>query len=82
MALAWSPDGRYLASAGVDTNILVWDIATKVMVGQFKGHNDTVHTLAFSRDGEVLASGNFAHLCKKFKIWLLTSLYLSSIGMI
>ena len=57
MCIAWSPDGRYLASSGVDSDILVWDIATKVMVGQLKGHTGTVHTLAFSRDGEVLASG-------------------------
>ena len=60
MALAWSPDGRYLASAGIDNDVLIWDIASKVLIGQFKGHTAAVHTLAFSRDGEVLASGSYS----------------------
>lgn len=55
--LTWSPDGKYLASGGIDKQVLVWDIPNKVLIAEFADHGSMVCALAFSRDGEVLASG-------------------------
>src|SRR6185503_20332139 len=64
LSLAFSPDGRTLASTGFDgaglTNgtITLWDLATGQPLRQtLNGHTDKVRALAFSPDGLVLASG-------------------------
>jgi WD40 repeat protein len=36
--LAYSPDGRHLASAGADGRIYVWDTATRRLVRRLEGH--------------------------------------------
>jgi WD40 repeat protein len=55
-ALAWSPDGRLLASAGDDTHILLWDAATGACATKLKGHQNTVRALAFGPAGATLLS--------------------------
>ena len=45
---------------GVDGTILLWDIFTGELLGQLKGHKDTIYSLAYSRDGTCLASGGCA----------------------
>jgi WD40 repeat protein len=57
-ALAWSPDGRLLASAGDDTRILLWDPATGDCEAELTGHRSRVRGLAFSPDGATLLSGS------------------------
>src|SRR5207244_3937708 len=57
MAVAFSPDGRLLASAGVDPRASLWEVATGREVRRFNGHTGWVQALAFSPDGRVLASG-------------------------
>src|SRR5262249_44488482 len=49
-ALALSPDGKLIATAGRDKNrdIHLWDAATGKVVGVLKGHTEDVLTLAFS----------------------------------
>jgi WD40 repeat protein/uncharacterized caspase-like protein len=56
-ALAISPDGRVLASAGLDYDIKLWDIVTGKELNTLYGHKAAVWSLAFSPDGRVLASG-------------------------
>jgi len=55
-AVAFSPDGRLLASAGEDKAVRLWHLATGQNVGILTGHTDVVRGVAFSPDGKLLAS--------------------------
>jgi WD40 repeat protein len=52
---AWSPDSRVLA-VGTD-NIKLWELATLNSRRDFEGHEGAVRAMAFSPDGQLLASG-------------------------
>lgn len=54
----FSPDGRYLAAAGVDSLVLVWDLTTGGRPRTLAGHEGPVWNLAFSPDGSRLASAS------------------------
>lgn len=66
-ALAFSPCGRYLASGaswhrgmGIkQVAIRLWDVASGENLVTFRGHPTDVQALAFSPDGELLASGSY-----------------------
>lgn len=53
-----SPCGRYIASAGDDLAVLVWDIASGRVCRVFKGHRKPVHSVDFSTCGRFLASAS------------------------
>lgn len=57
-ALAWSPDGRQIASGSYDTTIRVWDATTGRTTMTFVGHQASVRSVAWSPDGRFLASGS------------------------
>src|SRR5579862_8017823 len=51
-ALVFSPNGKWLASAGADKVICVWDVATGKALFRLKGHRDAVRCLAFVPTGD------------------------------
>ena len=56
LCLAFSPDGRHLASAGFDFVVRVWEATTGKEVQALKDHDWPIHGVAFSPDGRHLAS--------------------------
>ena len=43
---------------GADHNVHIWDLSNGTLVSRLSKHTDSVISLAFSREGNVLASGN------------------------
>jgi len=54
-SVAFSPDGKWVASAGGNSGIHLWEVATGRLVRRFGPH--TARTLAFAPDGTTLSSG-------------------------
>ncbi|MBE9088845.1 serine/threonine protein kinase [Microcystis aeruginosa LEGE 11464] len=65
-SLAYSPDGRYLASGSCDNTIKIWEVATGKELRTLTGHSGSVYSVVYSPDGRYLASGNDD---KTIKIW-------------
>ncbi|MFY9553390.1 MAG: caspase family protein, partial [Blastocatellia bacterium] len=57
-ALAFSRDGRMLASGGSDSTIKLWDLSSGREVRTLKGHSGSIAALDFSGDGRFVVSGS------------------------
>ena len=58
MAVAYSPAGRLLASAGYDGTIRLWEPTTGRLVRALVGQEDVVDAIAWSPDGKMLLAGS------------------------
>jgi serine/threonine protein kinase len=59
LSVAFSPDGRTLASGSRDNTIKLWDVNSGQLLRTLTGHSDSVDSVAFSPDGRTLASGGY-----------------------
>jgi Tol biopolymer transport system component len=65
-AIAWSPDGRRIASCSKDKTVQVWDARDGHHIFTYTGHTDGVIDVAWSPDGKHLAS---AGADKTVQVW-------------
>jgi ribosome assembly protein 4 len=56
--VAFSPDGRWFASASFDKSVRLWDGRTGRYVHAFRGHVGDVYQLSWSVDSRMLISGS------------------------
>ena len=56
-SVAYSPDGKTLASGCKDTFLKLWDARTGKLLRTLTGHTGRVESLAFSPDGKTVATG-------------------------
>lgn len=68
MALAISPDGKWAASAGIDRDIILWNLASGVAERRLSGHQGPVWSLRFAPEGDRLISAGGDEVVKVWDI--------------
>lgn len=56
--VAFSPDGRWAASAAWDNSVRIWEGRTGKFIATLRGHVGPVYRLAWSADGRMLISAS------------------------
>ncbi len=65
-SVAFSPDGRMLASGSTDSTIRLWDVPSGQPLRTLRGHSGAVLSVQFSPFGYTLASGG---VDKTARLW-------------
>jgi WD40 repeat protein len=69
--VAFSPDGKILATSSGDKTVRLWDVASRQPLATLTGHEKPVFRVVFSPDGKILASGSED---KTVRLWDVTPL--------
>jgi len=72
-----SPDGKRMASTGAGQTLSIQAIQADSVAASLHGHEDLIHTLAYSPDGKWIASGGNDHSCR---IWQATPTSPQAVG--
>jgi WD40 repeat protein len=65
--VAFSPDGKLLATACDDGTVKIWKLSTKKAVATLRGHEGAVYQVAFSHDGKWVATAGWGD--KTARVW-------------
>lgn len=76
-AVAFSPDGKQMATGHDDSIVRLWDVADRRQLRQYRGHDRAISALAFSPEGKRLAS---AAEGKLIRLWDLTAERFEPVG--
>ncbi|MEO0840110.1 MAG: NACHT domain-containing protein [Cyanobacteria bacterium J06643_5] len=66
LSVAFSPDGKLLATASDDGAVRLWETTSGCLIMSLKEHFNSVLSIAFSPDGKTIATGSYD---KTIKIW-------------
>ncbi|EGJ32189.1 MULTISPECIES: hypothetical protein [Moorena] len=69
-SIKFSPDGKLLASASLDSRIKLWDVTTGKELQTLIGHRHWVNSVSFSPDGKLLASAGSDNTVKLWNLEL------------
>lgn len=64
--LAWSPDGKHIASGSDDGTVQIRNAATGHLLLTYRGHSSYIRSVAWSPDGKRIASGSWD---KTVQVW-------------
>jgi WD40 repeat protein len=66
--VAWSPNGRWIATASIDGTVRIWDAPTGAWRSTLVGHSSRVYRVAWSPDSTHLVSGSGDGTAKLWRV--------------